>query len=605
MPHKKSANSVKKNSSVWSKNVTAFNLAVKRRKKIPVINHSLVNMCRIPKEAVVIGRFNGLAEDMKNRKSRFQLVAQELVQLWQKLNFPTIAMTSVERKIEKLIARHVKFLKRPLDKVEEEFFSHIFDITSPDGEWLSAEDREMHHKQVATQGRVGYVTGKLIPIHPSKVKKCPNENAVDAAVAPQCLESIDEISRSTSTNISSTDDSHDDDYQPPKCPSTSQFSRRQRHVTTHAMSLVKQTNLSTRKAATVCQELSHSGIQLPTPSQSGVYKASFREAEQMKLRMKETLKTEEWALHFDGKHLHGKERQVIVLKNSTKEIRLGVLSCDNSRAATIANGIKETVTYFELWPAIKMIICDTTAVNTGKKNGIVKILQRHFVSLNLPAPQYVGCQHHILDRILKHVMDELFGSDTRSANLHYDFVNEIVENYDRLKNTFIQRENGNEKLNVASIGWRDDMQFLLELGYAFRHYRDNRVFPLIEFKTLPHLSNARWNSRGIFGLLAFFLLPNRRQEMTRVCEFITGVWMDVWFSNHMFSPDAYGKLEEAVRDYGKAKTCLRNHWCEEPSVINTQRSNICAERCIQFLQTIRCMRDDTLNWRFIFSNKDV
>jgi hypothetical protein len=94
MPHKKSANSVKKNSSVWSKNVTAFNLAVKRRKKIPVINHSLVNMCRIPKEAVVIGRFNGLAEDMKNRKSRFQLVAQELVQLWQKLNFPTIAMTT-------------------------------------------------------------------------------------------------------------------------------------------------------------------------------------------------------------------------------------------------------------------------------------------------------------------------------------------------------------------------------------------------------------------------------------------------------------------------------------------------------------------------------
>jgi hypothetical protein len=35
-----------------------------------------------------------LAEEMKNRKSRFQLVAQELVNLWQKLNFPTSAMTA-------------------------------------------------------------------------------------------------------------------------------------------------------------------------------------------------------------------------------------------------------------------------------------------------------------------------------------------------------------------------------------------------------------------------------------------------------------------------------------------------------------------------------
>ena len=90
--------------------------------------------------------------------------------------------------------------------------------------------------------------------------------------------------------------------------------------------------------------------------------------------MKRTLKEENWALHFDGKKVNGKELQVVLIKNTEKEVRLGVQTLENSRAQTIAMGIKDILDYFELWASIKMIVTDTTAVNTGRKNGVAVIL---------------------------------------------------------------------------------------------------------------------------------------------------------------------------------------------------------------------------------------
>ena len=148
------------------------------------------------------------------------------------------------------------------------------------------------------------------------------------------------------------------------------------------------------------------GISLPTPSHVGILKAIKKQAEKMKINTKRTLKEENLALHFDGKKVNGKELQVVLIKNAEKEVRLGILTLENMRAQKIAMGIKDILDYFDLWASIKMIVTRTTAVNTGRKNGVVIILQRQQKLLNLPEAQYVGWQHHALDRILKRVMDE-------------------------------------------------------------------------------------------------------------------------------------------------------------------------------------------------------
>ena len=55
--------------------------------------------------------------------------------------------------------------------------------------------------------------------------------------------------------------------------------------------------------------------------------------------MKESLHKDSWSLHFDGKHLEGREYQAVVLKNSDSEIKLATLDLNDGKAESIANGI--------------------------------------------------------------------------------------------------------------------------------------------------------------------------------------------------------------------------------------------------------------------------
>ena len=83
-----------------------------------------------------------------------------------------------------------------------------------------------------------------------------------------------------------------------------------------------------------------------------------------------------------------------------------------------------------------MMICDTTNVNSGRKNGIVIQLKREFVRRGYDEPQYIGCQHHVLDLILKHIMDNKFDNKTTSPDINYSFIDNIKKDYQTLKKVF-------------------------------------------------------------------------------------------------------------------------------------------------------------------------
>ena len=70
-------------------------------------------------------------------------------------------------------------------------------------------------------------------------------------------------------------------------------------------------------AASICRNLYENGIDIGTPSQSGIYKSVFRKADQLNQEMKEKLQLENWALHFDGKRIENEEYQ-----NEGKEVKL-------------------------------------------------------------------------------------------------------------------------------------------------------------------------------------------------------------------------------------------------------------------------------------------
>ena len=104
---------------------------------------------------------------------------------------------------------------------------------------------------------------------------------------------------------------------------TKTFTKRQK--TSTAVDLTRKAKLSTMKVSKICDILSESGVSVPNPSQSGIYKRLMKTGQKLKIKYKNSLNQKDWSLHFDGKITQHKEYQVIVLKNSNEEIKLSVL----------------------------------------------------------------------------------------------------------------------------------------------------------------------------------------------------------------------------------------------------------------------------------------
>ena len=115
-----------------------------------------------------------------------------------------------------------------------------------------------------------------------------------------------------------------------------------------------------------------------------------------------------------------------------------------------------------------MIVTGTTAVNTGVRNGVVSLLQNCFVNNRCEKPTYIGCQHHILDTILKHVLNEYFTESTVSPLMNYSFIHELTNEYEKLQIAF--NNNGTELSRMSQQRWRDDMDFLKHIITCYRFF---------------------------------------------------------------------------------------------------------------------------------------
>ena len=228
-----------------------------------------------------------------------------------------------------------------------------------------------------------------------------------------------------------------------------------------------------------------------------------------------------------------------------------------------------------------MIVADTTSVNTGRKTGVVVRLQKKFEEKGHPKPKFISCQHHVLDRVLRVVMDGELHESTTSPKIAYFFVHDLLINYDKLKTAF---KNGKTEIKDKG-GWRDDMKFLYHLTRVFRHFTETNEMPFVKFQKIPNICNARWNSRAILALLAFVLMPQIRSKLRKICSFISYSWADHWFSNQLFRTEDFQELSAVLNEYPTSLKCLKKHWSTDESPINIARSNQCCERAFKIIES--------------------
>ena len=119
------------------------------------------------------------------------------------------------------------------------------------------------------------------------------------------------------------------------------------------------------------------------------------------------------ALHFDGKHINGCKHQVVLVKNKEMEFKLAALVLKSGKAKDIFERIKIVLDDFQIWSNVKLIIAGTKNTNTGYKNVVVSLLQKACINLGFQPPQFIGCHHHVLDLLLKHVTNSVLTENAK------------------------------------------------------------------------------------------------------------------------------------------------------------------------------------------------
>ena len=139
---------------------------------------------------------------------------------------------------------------------------------------------------------------------------------------------------------------------------------------------------------------------------------------------------------------------------------------------------------------------DTEPTNTGRHNGVITKLIRDF-----PLARFEPCRMHVLDLVLKHQFSLYFTTTTTSSNLPYKFVQNMQSDWKNLREEYLLQckdyEAPEERDLPLKEERRKDYKFLLQLVKTIRWYRSSN-FP----KQQVSSSNARWNSRAIYSLLA-------------------------------------------------------------------------------------------------------
>ena len=123
------------------------------------------------------------------------------------------------------------------------------------------------------------------------------------------------------------------------------------------------------------------------------------------------------------------------------------------------------------------------------------------MSKGFQKPQCIGCQHHLLDLLLKHVMNFLIQEPTSKPELNYSFIDKFTGNY-----VALQVDYHLVATDDVNTGTHDGEMILSSYMNYVRYIvitKQTSHWPGISWKKLPNLHQARWNSRAIYTVIAF------------------------------------------------------------------------------------------------------
>lgn len=251
-------------------------------------------------------------------------------------------------------------------------------------------------------------------------------------------------------------------------------------------------------------------------------------------------------VHRDGKILpeitgsDKVERLPVTISHSEGEQLLGAPKMDAGTGGNIAQVVYELLLHWNVTDQVVAACFDTTASNTGIRNGAAVLLEQKLERSLL----YLPCRHHIYELFLGAAFESKFGSSSgknvpifirfqsqwRNLNklnfksmMNDDFVTNRLQDHAQRITAFCM-----EQLE-RSIA-RDDYKELLELVLIFLGAKNSPTF-----RQPGPMHHARWMSKAIYSLKVYmfrdeFRLTSRETANLRdVCMFIIRFYVKGWF----------------------------------------------------------------------------
>jgi hypothetical protein len=518
---------------------------------------------KLPSNGDVLRRIVSITIKKTSVREACNSVCDEICCIWKKANIPTKAKPNIVTQMVKLHDKYRTIQKSQSrqsvsqNKITDSFkesLNDLFDIAPNNAlQIISVEEDRLFLAAQREKGRRGYIGVVDKESVAKETRKRKREEKIEVQKKGEQIRK-EEMSATVELSSSSTNTSYDSDsdssnigqYTPKPSTSRTSMCAKKRIVTPDLAMALDRTKASDRNAfMVVASTVNALGVDIDDVvlSRSTLQRQRSALRKEIAEDIKQSFVTDvPLTVHWDGKLLtditgcKNTERLPILVSAEGKSKLLSIPKLCSGKGIDIANAVIAGLEDWNLTDNIQAMCFDTTASNTGIKQGACSIIQsklgRSFLLL--------ACRHHINEIIISDVFTKCHGVCTGPDILLFKrFQNswETIkkEQYETIKCDFEEKEAiiAFCKDELENKHPRKDHIELLELTIT---YLGDIPPKGVKFVKPGAMHRARWMSRVVYAIKMVLFQSQfkmTKQEQTgiqRFAHFAITFYVPNWFA---------------------------------------------------------------------------
>lgn len=513
---------------------------------------------KLPSNGEVLRRlFYLIRTEEKAVKDASRIVLDELKSFWEKARIPIIADRNAIPRIEKEYNVYRSLLKgksrrsAPQVQKEDAFkekLQDLFDIAHADAlQMMTIEEDKAFLLAQREKGRRGYMSVVDIELAQKEERKQMKLAAYDKR---REKEEQDRDKLFAVAEMSSSDSTGAEEIETQDISVASTFRKRKRGTTNivspHVVSALDRTQVSDRKAvhllAATAASLGHN-VQDFAINRSTIRRTRISVRTEIAELLKESFSPDvQLTVHWDGKLLpdvtgNDKVDRLPVLVSGSGIIKLlGVPKIPSGTGKSMADAVVACLEDWDIKDRVTAMSFDTTASNTGQKQGACIGIQKELGRDLL----HLACRHHVSEIVAENAFTACYNSASTGPDIKlFQRFKQKWSTIDKQQFNIIESSVADQheivqfcKQQLLIAQPRDDYQEMLELTIVYLGDTPERG---VHFRQPGALHRARWMARIIYALKIclfrsqFTMTNSEEGGMKRFAAFVVTTYVQYWF----------------------------------------------------------------------------